>query len=42
MIDICSTDHEYIDYMNLTKLDRSKQAQMQEATMESVYWFHEG
>ena len=30
------------DYMNLTKLDRGKQAHMQGATMESVYWFHEG
>ena len=24
------------------KLDKSKQAQMQGATIESVYWFHEG
>ena len=42
MIDICSTNNDYVDNMDLTKLDRSnrhiaKQSNMQEATMESVY-----
>ena len=47
MIDICSTNNDYVDNMDLTKLDWSnrhiaKQSNMQEATMESVYWFHKG